>query len=311
MQVSIPVLEPIAGGADAAPFVTHHATLDIPLYLRISLELYQKRLLVGGFEKTYEIGPVFRNEGMDREHLQEFLSMECYWAYADYKEMMKFVEKMYTNVIQQTFGTLDIPYEKATLNFQTPWPRYDYRDLLIQHAGIDILDIDTKKDLTDAIAKKGHTMTFDTSIGVGRMIDQLYKKFVRPKLIQPCFLIHHPIAVSPLAKRREDEPHLAERFQPIIAGTEIGNGFSELNDPVDQRDRFKEQQQLKEAGDAEAQSMDEDFVEALEYGMPPAAGFGVGIDRLFMICANQTSIRDVVLFPTMRPRRQNNIKNHG
>lgn len=301
MEVAVPVLEQLPGGADAKPFTTHHDALDLTLYLRISLELYQKRLLVGGFEKIYAMGPVFRNEGMDREHLQEFLSMECYWAYANYEDMMHFVEEMYTTIIEETFGTLDLSYGDTLLHFQTPWPRVEYRDALLERTDIDIEKYPDAAQLVKAIHAKKLPIAFEPNIGRGRIIDRLYKKFVRPHFVQPSFLIHHPVDVSPLAKSRPNIPTQTERFQPMVVGMEVGNGFSELNDPVDQRARFREQQRLKDAGDQEAQPFDEDFVEALEYGMPPAAGFGVGVDRLFMICANQPSIRDVIFFPVMKP----------
>ncbi len=302
MEVETPVLEAIPGGADAEPFVTHHNTLDIDLYLRISLELHLKRLLVGGFEKIYEIGKVFRNEGMDTQHLQEFTMLEFYWAYADYNDLMKFIEDFYTDIIQKTFGTLEIKYKDQVLNFHAPWPRIDYREIVLKESGVDIDLYPAKEDMQRIVKEKG--IKVDPAAGRGRLIDQLYKKLVRPKLIQPSFLINQPLDISPLAKKKDDDKTKVQRMQVLIAGSEVGNGFSELNDPIDQKERFEMQAKLRAEGDPEAQMMDEDFVEALEYGMPPTAGFGVSVDRLFMFLINQESIRDVVFFPTMRPKGQ-------
>jgi len=300
MEVETPVLEIVPGGAEAEPFVTHHNKLDIDFYLRISLELHLKRLMVGGFEKIYELGRVFRNEGISTQHLQEFTMLEFYWAYADYEELMDFVENFYTTIIEKTFGTLEIPYQGKVLNFETPWPRVDYREIILQESGVDIDLYPTKEAMQELVREKG--IKPDPAAGRGRLIDQLYKKLVRPNLFQPCFLINHPIDISPLAKSKEDNADKVERLQVLIAGAEVGNGFSELNDPIDQRQRFMKQEELREAGDKEAQMIDEDFVEALEYGMPPTAGFGVGIDRLLMILTDQENIRDVVFFPMMRPK---------
>ncbi len=303
MEVETPVLEDIPGGADACPFITHHNTLDIDLYLRISLELHLKRLIVGGFEKVYEIGKTFRNEGMSPQHLQEFTMLEFYWAYADYNDLMKFVEKFYTDIIEKTFGTLEIKYKEHILNFKAPWQKVDFREIVLKESGIDIDEYQTKEDMQKVLKEK--KIDFDSSDGRGRLIDHLYKKLVRSKIIQPTFLINHPIDISPLAKKMPDDESKTQRFQVLIAGAELGNAFSELNDPIDQAERFSNQAKLREAGDSEAQMFDHDFVEALEYGMPPTAGFGVGIDRLFMILTNQESIRDVVFFPLMKPRDEN------
>lgn len=302
MEVETPVLEHVPGGAEAEPFVTHHNTLDIDLYLRISLELHLKRLIVGGYEKVFEIGKVFRNEGMSTQHLQEFTEMEFYWAYADNEHLMQFVQNAYQHVIKKTFGTLQIAYKGETLDFSGNWPRLDYTALVKEHAGIDLNAVTDVKDLRAMIEAKNISIDIEPSAGLGRVIDQLYKKTVRPKLIQPCFLVNHPVAVSPLAKRHESNPNTVERHQVLIAGAELGNGFSELNDPLDQRGRFEEQMKLREAGDKEAQMIDEDFLQALEHGMPPTAGWGIGIDRLLMVLADLPSIRDTVFFPTMRPK---------
>ncbi len=306
IEVETPVLENIPGGADAEPFITHHNKLDIDLYLRISLELHLKRLMVGGFEKIYEIGRVFRNEGISPQHLQEFTMLEFYWAYADYEDLMKFVETFYTEIIKKTFGTLEIKYQGKILDFNTPWPKFDYREIIIKESGIDIDKYPTKEDMQNISKERG--IKIDLKAGRGRLIDQLYKKLVRPKLYQPCFLINHPLDISPLAKKKDDDRNKVQRFQVLIAGAEIGNGFSELNDPIDQRDRFEAQAKLREEGDAEAQMMDEDFIEALSYGMPPTAGFGVGIDRFLTVLMDQDNIRDVVFFPMMKPIENEKIK---
>ncbi len=301
LEVETPVLENIPGGAEAEPFTTHHNTLDIDLYLRISLELHLKRLVVGGFNNVFEIGKVFRNEGMSREHLQEFTMLELYRAYWDYEQLMDFVEETYKTVIKKTFGKLEFEYEGTKLNFDGKWKKIKYLDAFKEFSGIDLAKIKIKEDLLKEIKNKDIKIKLERSAGLGRIIDQVYKKTVRPKLTGPIFLIDHPAIISPLAKKHADNPDIVERFQIIILGSELGNGFSELNDPIDQKERFEAQIALREAGDKEAQMMDEDFVKALEYGMPPTAGFGIGIDRLFMILSGVDSIRETVLFPTMRP----------
>ncbi len=296
LQVDMPILESIPGGADARPFVTHHNALDIDLYLRISLELPLKRLLVGGFEKVFEIGHVFRNEGIDAEHLQDYTAMEFYWAYADYNDLMNLLQDMYQKVIQETFGSLKTNWEGHEIDWSGDWPRVDYTDLLNKEWSVDI-DQMTVEDLY-ALAKK-YNVTVEPNLGKGRLLDYIYKKTIRPNLIQPMFVLNHPVEVEPLAKRilgREDK---VQRTQILAMGSELGKGFSELNDPLDQRERFLDQMKLREAGDDEAQMMDEDFVEALEYGMPPAAGFGVS-ERLFSMLVDKP-IREVVFFPTMKP----------
>lgn len=299
MEVETPVLELVPGGADARPFITHHNTLDLQLFLRISLELHLKRLIVGGYEKVFEVGRVFRNEGMSTQHLQEFTLMEFYWAYAEYQEMMDFTEEMYTTILQKVFGTLKFKYQDTVLDFTAPWPRLDYRQLILDKAGIDLDKYPTLEDLVPVLEEKG--IHPDTKLGRGRLIDQLFKKFVRPDLMQPAFLINHPLDISPLAKKHEDNPGYVQRFQVLFAGAEVGNAFTELNDPIDQKSRFDEQSSLRDKGDDEAHMTDDDFIEALEYGMPPTGGFGVGIDRFLAILTNSETIRDVVFFPTMKP----------
>lgn len=298
-EVETPVLELVPGGADAQPFITHHHTLDIDLYLRISLELPLKRLIIGGFEKIFEISKVFRNEGMSTQHLQEFTELEFYVAYEDYNFLMKFIEDFYVEVIEKTFGKLKFNYDNQEIDFKLPWSKVDYVQAIEKATGLDVISA-SDEEIRETIKK----YKIDTSVklGRGRLIDQLYKKMIRPKLIQPTFLINLPVSVSPLAKASFQNSQLAERIVVVAGGVEIGNGFSELNDPLDQQQRFAEQAKLRAAGDLEAQMMDKDFIEALEYGMPPTAGFGTGLDRLFMILAEANSIRDVVLFPTMKEK---------
>jgi lysyl-tRNA synthetase class 2 len=290
----------VPGGAEAEPFVTHHNALDTDFYLRISLELAHKRLIIGGFERIYEIGRVFRNEGLGREYLQEFDLLEFYWAYADLAALKDFVERFYTTVIEQTFGTLKLRYGDDEIDFTPPWPESDYLQLLRDKAGIDLHGATVESLLAEA----KHLQIEDAKpgLGRGRLIDLIYKRVIRPTLVRPQFLMNHPVDVSPLAKRDPGDPARVQRLQVLIAGSEVGNGFAELNDPLDQRARFEEQQRLREAGDREAQMLDEEFLEALEYGMPPTAGFGVGIDRWLMYLTNSPSIRDVVAFPLTRPQ---------
>jgi lysyl-tRNA synthetase class 2 len=299
LEVATPVFEAVPGGAEAEPFVTHHNALDHDFYLRISLELAHKRLIVGGFEKIYEIGRVFRNEGLGREYLQEFDLLELYWAYADLDALKRLVERFYTTVIQQTFGTLKLRYGDDDLDFTPPWPESDYGELF-RKIGIDLGAHPTAESLLP-IARQHAGDEARAGLGRGRLIDMIYKRAIRPTLIRPQFLVNHPVDVSPLAKRDPRDPSRVQRLQVLMAGSEAGNGFAELNDPLDQRARFEDQQRLREAGDREAQMLDEEFLEALEYGMPPTAGFGVGIDRWFMFLTNSPTIRDVVAFPLTRP----------
>jgi len=295
--VETPVLEITAGGADANPFATHHNALNIDVYLRISMgELWQKRLMVGGIEKTFEIGRQFRNEGMSKEHLQDYTQMEFYWAYADYKDGMALVEEMYKHVIKKTFGALKFKIFGFDVDFGKKWEKIDYRKKLLSKFEIDInqtsiKEVVEKLDVLD--------MEYDRNVGLGRLIDILWKE-ARKDIAGPAFLIGHPVLVSPLAKRDMQNASCTERFQVIIAGSEMGNGYSELNDPIDQAERFKEQAEMREKGDLSAQMHDKDFVEALEYGMPPTCGFGVS-ERLFSFLMNKP-IRECVIFPLMRPK---------
>lgn len=298
LEVELPVLESIPGGAEAEPFITHHNALDVDFYLRISLELPLKKLLVGGFEKVYEIGRVFRNEGIDREHLQDYTQLEFYWAYHDYNDLMKFIEKTYKHVIKKVTGGLTTTYQGNKINWGKKWPKVDYVKVFMKANNnlnpitAGIADLQQRAKELDA--------RFEKHDGRGRLIDVIFKKTVRPTLIQPCFLINPPVVIEPLAKRSAVNPDVVERVQVVAGGSELGKGFSELNDPIDQRARFEEQMRLRDAGDAEAQFLDEDFLEALEYGMPPAAGFGVS-ERLFSVLMDKP-IRETVFFPLMRPQ---------
>ena len=296
LEVDTPVLEQIPGGADAEPFKTHMNALDIDLYLRISPELHLKRLIVAGFEKVFEIGRIFRNEGMDREHLQDYTQMEMYWAYNDYEKLMKLVERLIKYVIKETLGTLSHEYQGKNVNWSSKWKRYDYFDEFNKYTGLNLVDI-SENDLKKYAEKE----RIDTSlhIGKGRLIDVIFKKKVRPKLWEPGFLVLPPVDIEPLAKRWSVDLNRVERFQIVACGSELGKGFSELNDPLDQMARFEEQMKLRDAGDKEAQRMDKDFIEALEYGMPPAAGFAYS-ERLFSFIVDR-SVRETVFFPLMRP----------
>lgn len=300
LEVDNLVLESVPGGAEAEPFVTHMNALDEDFYLRISLELPLKKMLVGGFEKIFEIGRIFRNEGIDREHLQDYMQMEVYWAYTDYNDMMKLMEKMYKKVIKNVCGSLKTKHGDKIINWGNKWPKVEYFDLFKKYVGIDL-----KKVNLDELKKKAKELdiNFEDYAGKGRLIDLIYKKAIRPHLIQPIFLINPPVEIEPLAKRKEDDPLKVERFQIIACGTELGKGFSELNDPLDQRERFNKQMELRQKGDKEAQMMNEDFVEALEYGMPPASGFGMS-ERFFAVLMD-LPIREIQYFPLMRKREDN------
>src|SRR3989338_5919083 len=301
LEVETPVLQHMYGGADAKPFTTHLNAFDLDMYLRISLELPLKRLMVGGFEKVYEMGRVFRNEGVDRQHNPDFTMLEFYWAYADYKDMMKLTEEMFSYLLAgELFGTKKIWYEERAIDFKTPWPRVEYRDLIKTHTKLDIETLNR-----DALAKEAQKLglVIESTWGKGKIIDEIYKKYCRPKIWEPTFVIHHPSEMFPLAKQRPENPQEAETFQLVVAGGwELVKAYSEQNDPLVQRKAFEAQESLFRKGLEDAQRMDTDFVEALEYGMPPTAGFGMGIDRLAALLTNTPSLREVILFPTMRPR---------
>jgi lysyl-tRNA synthetase class 2 len=298
VEVETPVLQPLYGGAMARPFVTHYHALDAQFYLRIATELYLKRCIVGGLDRVYEIGKDFRNEGIDREHNPEFTMLEFYEAYADYEDIMRLVEEMLYGVVLEIDGTAEIERFGTKLDFSPPFQRVSYADAVREHAGIDIR---TAEDTTMRATLANRDITDLDTMPRTKLIDQLFGEFVEPKLQQPTFVIDFPIEISPLAKPKRGDATLAERFELFIRGKELANAFSELNDPDDQRRRFEAQGEARAAGDAEAQHLDEDYVRALEYGMPPTGGCGIGIDRLVMLLAEELSIRDVVLYPMLRP----------
>lgn len=298
LEVETPILQPIYGGASARPFMTYHNALDIPLYLRISDELYLKRLIVGGFERVYEFCKDFRNEGMDRLHSPEFTLLELYQAYADYTDMMRLTEEMVSTVAEEVIGSQHIVYQGMEVDLTPPWKRVRMTEVLEERIGMSLEG--ASEDRLKRICQQLDIET-DGTMGSGKMLDALFEKTVQPNLIQPTFVLDYPVETSPLAKRHREDPALTERFEPFLCGEEIGNAFSELNDPLDQRARFEEQMRLQEMGDEEAQTLDEDFLRALEYGMPPTGGLGIGIDRLVMLLTDSPSIREVLFFPQMRP----------
>lgn len=299
LEVETPILQPIYGGATAKPFKTHLNALDMDLYLRIAPELYLKRLLVGGFEKVYEIGRVFRNEGMDRFHNPDYTHFEFYWAFADYKDLMKLIERMLAGLVKDIFKKSEIEYEGKKIDFKAPWSRVEFSQLIKKYAKINIDEIHPQ-----ALEKEAKKLGIKVGKGESapQILDKIFKQFCRPNLWQPTFVIHYPEGFQPLAKKLEDNPKKLANFQLIVAGWELSNAFSELNDPLEQKKRFKEQEKLFVDGLEEAQRLDEDFIAALEYGMPPAAGFGLGIDRLVALLTDSHSLREVILFPTMKPR---------
>lgn len=301
LEVETPMMHPLVGGANARPFITHHNTLDIELFLRIAPELYLKRLLVGGFERVYEINRNFRNEGMSYKHNPEFTMLELYQAYGDYHDMMELTENMFADVALEVLGTTKITYQDQTIDLTPPWRRLTMIDAVKEYAGIDFNQIDTDEEARQ-IAKK-LKIDVDSSATRGQIINEIFEAKAEEHLIQPVFILNHPVDISPLAKRLEEDPRLTYRFEGFIYAREMCNAFSELNDPIDQRGRFLAQVAQREAGDEEAQMMDEDFIRALEYGMPSAGGLGIGIDRLIMLLTDSPSIRDVILFPTMRPEK--------
>lgn len=297
LEVETPILNTIAGGATARPFITHHNTLDIDMYLRIANELYLKRLIVGGFDRVYEIGRMFRNEGMDATHNPEYTAMELYQAYGDYEDMMEITEGMVEFIAKKVKGTTLVEFDGNEIELKAPWKRISMIDAVKEHSGVDFNEIKTDEEAI-AIAKEKGVEVKETR---GEIIAEFFDEFVEDKLIQPTFITDYPVEISPLAKRKNDDRSLTYRFEAFISGAEIGNAFSELNDAEDQRERFEDQVRKREAGDDEAQMMDYDFVNALEVGLPPTGGLGIGVDRLIMILTGQHSIRDVLLFPTMKP----------
>ncbi len=298
LEVETPILQPVYGGATARPFVTHHNSLDMTLYLRIANELYLKRLIVGGIDRVYEFSKDFRNEGMDRFHNPEFTQIELYAAYKDYIWMMEFVENLINFVVMDVFGTTKLQFQDHEIEFKAPWKRLTMLEAIKEYTGIDVADMD-EDTLRKTVRELG--IDEDSSMGYGKLIDEIFGEKVEPNIIQPTYIMDYPVEMSPLAKKHRNNPNLVERFEAVVGGKEIANAFSELNDPLDQRARFEEQLKLREKGDDEAQMLDEDYLRALEYGMPPTAGLGIGIDRLVMLFTNSPSIRDVIFFPQMRP----------
>ena len=302
LEVDTPVLQTIEIGANSRSFVTHHNALDIPMYLRIETELYLKRLIVGGMEKVYEVGRIFRNEGMDTRHNPEFTSIELYQAYADYHEIMDLVEEMYIYVTQKVCGTLKIQYQGKEINMEGPWTRMTMAESVKKYSGIDYYAWENDEQARKECEARG--VHVEANAVKGECLEACFDEFVEKNLIQPTFITDYPVAISPLAKRKKDEPDMTERFEFFANCSELGNAFSELNDPIDQLERFQEQLQLSEKGDDEAMFIDMDFVRALEYGMPSCSGMGIGIDRLTMFMTDQASIQDVLFFPQMRPEKK-------
>ena len=301
LEVETPVLNTISGGATARPFITHHNALDINMYLRIALELNLKRLIVGGFDKVYEIGRVFRNEGMDIRHNPEFTMLELYAAYEDYNDMMNITEKIFTKTAQEILGTTKITYQGQEIDLTPGWKRITMVDSIKEVTGIDFNDIKTDEEAVKLAKEKGIEIPDVTKETRGDVISLFFDEYVEKTLIQPTFIYEYPVEISPLAKKCPNNKKMTERFEIFIGGREYGNAFSELNDPIDQYERFKKQVEAKEAGDEEAGMMDEDYINALEIGLPPTGGLGIGIDRLIMLLTDSASVRDILLFPTMKP----------
>jgi lysyl-tRNA synthetase, class II len=309
LEVETPTLQPIYGGAAARPFTTHHNALDQTLYLRIADELYLKRLIVGGYERVYEICKDFRNEGIDTRHNPEFTQLEFYMAYADYNDVMDLTERMLSTVTREALGTTTITWEGQEIDLSPPWRRLSMAEAVYEATGIDYEKVRDQQELY-RLAKEAGADVAPTTVWP-RIVDELMKTFVRPKLIQPTFLIDYPVELSPLAKRSPEQAGTVERFQVMIGGVELCNAYSELNDPMDQLDRFKEQAKDRSAGDEDAMPIDEDYVQALMYGMPPTGGFGMGVDRFTMLLTDQQSIREVILFPAMRTRQDGGASEEG
>ena len=302
IEVETPILQPLYGGAYAKPFTTHHNALDENFYLRIAVELYLKRLVVGGIEKVYEIGRNFRNEGFSRAHNPEFTMLEFYWAYADYEDLMKYTEEMITDVVKKVKNSLTITFDGKEYHFDLPWERKTYRELFIEHLDIDINAINSEEKLMKIVAER--SLLDQKVIGYGYILDELYKKYIRPHLHGPMFVTEYPLEIKALAKRSEKDPTKSASFQLLVNGVELINAYNELNDPLDQRKRWEDELSIAERGGEDYQVLDEDYIEALSYGMPPTAGWGLGIDRFVAFLADQHAIKDVILFPTMKPDNQ-------
>lgn len=303
-EVETPILQPLYGGATAKPFKTHHNALDTEFYLRIADELYLKRLIVGGYERVYEVCKDFRNEGIDRQHNPEFTQIEFYMAYADYHDLMDISEDMLSKAVKEVTGSYKITTQGQEIDFSPGWEKITYRDLILRHTQIDTDLVSTEADLLEEIKVKKLKLDLKGVSGYGNILDQLYKEYCRPKVTGPLFLIDHPYSAKPLAKRKPDQPDKVASIALIIAGFEIFNAYSELNDPIDQRNRWEEEKKLAKAGFDEAQVMDEDYLRALEYGMPPTAGWGMGIDRFTAVITDSDSLKDVIIFPTLKPEKQ-------
>ncbi len=310
LEVETPMMHPIPGGANARPFVTHHNALGVDRYLRIAPELYLKRLIVGGFEAVFEINRNFRNEGMDATHNPEFTMIEFYWAYHTYEDLMKLTEELFDYLFEELGLEKKLPYGEHIIDFSTPFSKIKYKDAIVEIGGVPEDVVEDKQKIIDYLKQHGIEPEFADKMSLGALQAELFDNFVEEKLINPTFITHFPIDISPLARRSDENPEIAERFELFIAGKEIANGFNELNDPLDQYERFKAQVAAKDVDD-EAMHMDEDYVRALGYGMPPTAGEGIGIDRLVMLLTNQHSIRDVILFPAMRPLPKDEPKEEG
>ena len=302
LEVETPMLQSLNGGATAKPFVTYHNALNVERYLRIAPELHLKRLIVGGFEAVFEINRNFRNEGIDHTHNPEFTSLEFYWAYHTYEDLMNLTEELFTYLLKELNLPTKLPFGDMEIDYSTPFERITWRDSLINIGGVPEDVVDDREKIIEYLKEKG--VEVDNNLILGKLQDELFGEFVEPKLINPTFITKYPVDISPLARRSDEDPNLTDRFELFIAGREIANAFNELNDPQDQYERFKAQLEAKNSGDDEASDMDEDFVEALGYGMPPTAGEGIGIDRLVMLLTNQHSIKDVILFPAMKPLKK-------
>ncbi len=304
VEVETPTLQPIYGGATAKPFVTHHNALDTKLYLRISDELYLKRLIVGGYEKIFEICKDFRNEGIDRQHNPEFTMIEFYWAYASYEDLIDFTEEFVSSIVKEIHGKYVFEYEGVDLNFKPPFKRATFSELVKKDCGIDLEIADNEEKLKAEIKSKGIKLDLEGVVGFGPLCDELYKKVTRPKIEQPTLVMDYPIDMKPLAKHKSDNPRVSESLQLVCMGFELTNSYSELNDPVKQKERWKEQMELAKKGLDEHQVLDDDYIRALEYGMPPTAGWAIGIDRFVSVLTNQHTLKEVILFPTMKPEKK-------
>ena len=301
MEVETPVLNTISGGATARPFVTHHNTLDIDMYLRIATELNLKRLIVGGIDRVYEIGRIFRNEGMDPRHNPEFTTVELYQAYADFNDMMDLFEELLSSAAKEILGTYQLEWMDEQIDLTPGWPRMTMAEAVREYLGVDFISVTTDEEAEELAGSVGVELGADKEHTWGNFLYECFDRYVEEKLIQPTFITMHPVDVSPLAKRSPKDPRLTERFELFICHSEMGNAFSELNDPLDQRERFRKQVEMRERGDQEAGMMDEDYINAMEYGMPPTGGLGIGIDRCVMLLTNSSTIREVIFFPTMKP----------